>query len=198
MGRGRPPAALVAPAGAWARVDVVGQVGSTHAALSRPPPPGPRTGRCFVAEYQDAGRGRLGREWVSPPDTGVTVSVLLRPATVAPDRYGWLPLLAGLAVRDAVRQLVPVRVCLKSPNDLLVGDAQGKAGGILAEATNGSDGTAVVLGIGLNVAGEPGELPARCHVAARRGCRSRRPDEGAGHRAHPAGRARVGVAGGRR
>ena len=153
-------AALVGPAGAWARVDVVGQVGSTNAALLASAASGAPDRSVLVAEYQDAGRGRLGREWVSPPDTGVTVSVLLRPATVAPDRYGWLPLLAGLAVRDAVRELVPARVCLKWPNDLLVGDAQGKAGGILAEATSGSDGTAVVLGIGLNVAGGPDELPA--------------------------------------
>ena len=153
-------AALVGPAGAWARVDVVGQVGSTNAALLASAAAGAPDRSVLVAEYQDAGRGRLGREWVSPPNTGVTVSVLLRPATVAPDRYGWLPLLAGLAVRDAVRELVPARVCLKWPNDLLVGDAQNKAGGILAEATSGADGTAVVLGIGLNVAGGPGELPA--------------------------------------
>lgn len=153
-------AALVGPAGAWARVDVVGQVGSTNAALLASAASGAPDRSVLVAEYQDAGRGRLGREWVSPPNTGVTVSVLLRPATVAPDRYGWLPLLAGLAVRDAVRELVPARVCLKWPNDLLVGDAQGKAGGILAEATSGADGTAVVLGIGLNVAGGPDDLPA--------------------------------------
>jgi BirA family biotin operon repressor/biotin-[acetyl-CoA-carboxylase] ligase len=141
-------------------VDVVGRVGSTNAALLASAAAGAPDRSVLVAEFQDAGRGRLGREWVSPPDTGVTVSVLLRPATVAPDRYGWLPLLAGLAVRDAVRELVPARVCLKWPNDLLVGDAQGKAGGILAEATSGADGTAVVLGIGLNVAGGPDELPA--------------------------------------
>ena len=114
-------AALVSPAGAWARVDVVGQVGSTNAALLASAASGAPDRSVLVAEYQDAGRGRLGREWVSPPGTGVTVSVLLRPATVSPDRYGWLPLLAGLAVRDAVRELVPARVCLKWPNDLLAG-----------------------------------------------------------------------------
>ena len=54
----------------------------------------------------------------------------------------------------------PAPVCLKWPNDLLLGAAQRKAGGILAEATSGPDGTAVVLGIGLNVAGTPAELPA--------------------------------------
>lgn len=154
------PAALrAALAGAWARVDVVGRVGSTNAALLASAASGAPDRSVLVAEHQDAGRGRLGRDWVSPPGTGVTVSVLLRP-DVPPDRYGWLPLLAGLAVRDAVRELVPAQVCLKWPNDLLLGDEQRKAGGILAEATSGPDGTAVVLGIGLNVSGGPGALPA--------------------------------------
>lgn len=149
-------AALVGP---WARVDVVGRVGSTNAQLLAAAAAGAPDRSVLVAEHQDAGRGRLGREWVSPPGTGVTVSVLLRPASVPPDRYGWLPLLAGLAVRDAVHELVPADVCLKWPNDLLLGDHQRKAGGILAEATSGPEGTAVVLGIGLNVAGGPEELP---------------------------------------
>ena len=154
------PAALrAALAGAWARVDVVDRVGSTNAALLASAASGAPDRSVLVAEHQDAGRGRLGRDWVSPPGTGVTVSVLLRPE-VPPDRYGWLPLLAGLAVRDAVRELVPAQVCLKWPNDLLLGDEQRKAGGILAEATSGPDGTAVVLGIGLNVSGGPGALPA--------------------------------------
>jgi len=154
-----PDALRAALAGAWARVDVVDRVGSTNAALLASAASGAPDRSVLVAEHQDAGRGRLGRDWVSPPGTGVTVSVLLRP-DVPPDRYGWLPLLAGLAVRDAVRELVPAQVCLKWPNDLLLGDEQRKAGGILAEATSGPDGTAVVLGIGLNVSGGPGALPA--------------------------------------
>jgi BirA family transcriptional regulator, biotin operon repressor / biotin---[acetyl-CoA-carboxylase] ligase len=153
-------AALVSPAGPWARLDVVERVGSTNAALLTAAASGAPDRSVLVAEHQDAGRGRLGREWVSPPGTGVTVSVLLRPGDVSPDRYGWLPLLTGLAVRDAVRDLVPAPVCLKWPNDLLLGAALRKAGGILAEAVSGPDGTAVVLGIGLNVAGTPADLPA--------------------------------------
>ena len=115
-------AALVGPAVRGLALDVVERIGSTNAALlaaaaaGRPGPDG--------ARRRAPGRGAraAGREWVSPPGTGLTVSVLLRPASVSPDRYGWLPLLAGLAVRDAVRELVPARVCLKWPNDLLVGE----------------------------------------------------------------------------
>ena len=152
-------AALVRPAGPWARLDVADRVGSTNAELLAAAADGAPDGAVLVAEQQEAGRGRLGRDWVTLPRAGIAVSVLLRPDEVSPDRFGWLPLLAGLAVHDAVRAAVPARVCLKWPNDLLVGEAQGKAGGILAEASSGADGTAVVLGVGLNVAGDPDELP---------------------------------------
>ena len=152
-------AALVSPAGPWARLDVVDRVGSTNAELLAAAAQGAPAGAVLVAEHQDAGRGRLGRDWVTPPGAGIAVSVLLRPRGVSPDRFGWLPLLTGLAVHDAVRAVVPARTCLKWPNDLLVGQRQRKAGGILAEATTGPDGTAVVLGIGMNVTGAPDDLP---------------------------------------
>jgi BirA family biotin operon repressor/biotin-[acetyl-CoA-carboxylase] ligase len=152
-------AALVGPDGPWARLDVVDRVGSTNAELLAAAAQGAPDRAVLVAERQESGRGRLGREWVTLPGTGIAVSVLLRPEGVAPDRFGWLPLLAGLAVHAAVHAAVPARTCLKWPNDLLVGEEQRKAGGILAEASSGPDGTAVVLGIGLNVAGDPGDLP---------------------------------------
>jgi BirA family transcriptional regulator, biotin operon repressor / biotin---[acetyl-CoA-carboxylase] ligase len=152
-------AALVGPAGPWARLDVVDRVGSTNAELLAAAAQGAPDRTVLVAEHQDAGRGRLGRAWTTLPGAGIAVSVLLRPHTVSPDRFGWLPLLTGLAVHDAVHAAVPARTCLKWPNDLLVGEAQRKAGGILAEATTGPDGTAVVLGIGLNVTGPPDGLP---------------------------------------
>ena len=152
-------AALVGPAGPWAQVDVADRVGSTNAELLSAAAQGAPDRTVLVAERQDAGRGRLGRDWVTVPGVGIAVSVLLRPHEVAPDRFGWLPLLAGVAVHDAVRDAVAARSCLKWPNDLLVGEAQRKAAGILAEARSGPDGTAVVLGIGLNVSGSPDALP---------------------------------------
>jgi BirA family transcriptional regulator, biotin operon repressor / biotin---[acetyl-CoA-carboxylase] ligase len=152
-------AALVGPAGPWARLDVVGRVGSTNAELLAAAAQGAPDRAVLVAEHQDAGRGRLGRQWVTRPGDGIAVSVLLRPTGVAAERFGWLPLLAGLAVLDAVRAVVPVPTCLKWPNDVLVGAGQRKAAGILAEATSGPDGTAVVLGIGVNVTGSPDDLP---------------------------------------
>jgi BirA family biotin operon repressor/biotin-[acetyl-CoA-carboxylase] ligase len=107
----------------------------------------------LAAEEQRAGRGRMGRAWVSPPRAALTFSVLLRPLPVPPALLGWLPLLTGVAVVSAVRAVTAVDARLKWPNDVLVRDA--KLGGILAEASGG----AVVVGIGLNVSTEPDELP---------------------------------------
>jgi BirA family transcriptional regulator, biotin operon repressor / biotin---[acetyl-CoA-carboxylase] ligase len=152
-------AALVRPAGPYARLDVVDSIGSTNAALLAAAAEGAPDGSVLVAERQESGRGRLGREWVTPPGTAIAVSVLLRPVGVPTDRFGWLPLLTGLAVHQAVQAAVPSRACLKWPNDVLVGAEQRKAAGILAEASSGPDGTAVVLGIGLNVLGSPDSLP---------------------------------------
>jgi BirA family biotin operon repressor/biotin-[acetyl-CoA-carboxylase] ligase len=95
----------------------------------------------------------MGRAWLAPPRAALTFSLLVRPRTVPPGRRGWLPLLAGVAVATAVHAVSSVDARLKWPNDVLVGPA--KLGGILAEAA----GDAVVVGIGLNVSTEPGELP---------------------------------------
>jgi BirA family transcriptional regulator, biotin operon repressor / biotin---[acetyl-CoA-carboxylase] ligase len=81
------------------------------------------------------------------PGASLTFSVLLRPATVPAARRGWLTLLAGVAVASAVRSVAGVDAVLKWPNDVLAGD--GKLAGILAEQS--PDGSAVVVGIGLNV-----------------------------------------------
>ncbi len=130
---------LTAP---WSGVQVVETVSSTNTALLGSP-----AGSVLVAEHQSAGRGRLDRGWVSPPRAGLTFSVLLRPP-VRPARWGWLPLMAGVAVSDAVPGSA-----LKWPNDLLLGGR--KAAGVLA-TTSGED---VVVGVGLNVSTTAEELP---------------------------------------
>jgi BirA family biotin operon repressor/biotin-[acetyl-CoA-carboxylase] ligase len=95
----------------------------------------------------------MGRQWVSPARSAVMVSVLLRPAEIAPARRGWLPLLAGVAAATAVRQTAGVPAVLKWPNDLLAGER--KLAGILAEQS----GDAIVVGLGLNVSATEAELP---------------------------------------
>ena len=135
----------------WA-IDVVASTESTNADLLAAPDVPDRT--VLVAEHQTAGRGRLDRTWVSPPRAGLTFSVLLRPAT-APDTWGWLPLLAGVALAEAVPDVAGGPTALKWPNDLIAGSAERTLAGILAQSSD----TAVVVGIGLNVSTTANELP---------------------------------------
>ena len=134
----------------WLALEVVESTGSSNADLlaRAVAEPGSPEGQVLVAEEQTAGRGRLGRSWSSVPGGGaLTFSVLLRPAGVPAARRGWLALLAGVAVASAVRSVAGVDAVLKWPNDVLVDDC--KLAGILAEQS--PDGSAVVIGTGLNV-----------------------------------------------
>jgi BirA family biotin operon repressor/biotin-[acetyl-CoA-carboxylase] ligase len=148
---------LPASHGLWNPIEVVASTGSTNADLlgRAGRETGLGEGYVLVAEEQTAGRGRLGRSWSSVPGASLTYSVLLRPAPVPPERRGWLPLLAGVAVVSAVRAVAGVEAALKWPNDVLVGER--KLAGILAEQS--PDGTAVVIGTGLNVATPADALP---------------------------------------
>jgi BirA family transcriptional regulator, biotin operon repressor / biotin---[acetyl-CoA-carboxylase] ligase len=149
--------ALPPSQGMWRPIDVVASTGSTNADLMARAADGlePLDGQVLVAEEQTAGRGRLGRTWTSVPGASLTFSVLLRPVAVPAGRRGWLPLLAGVAVASAVRSVTGVEAVLKWPNDVLVGDR--KLAGILAEQS--PDGSAVVIGTGLNVATPASALP---------------------------------------
>ena len=110
----------------FSRLDTVPVTGSTQDDL-RAALLGPECGAwphlsALRALRQTAGRGRSGRAWVTPDDgSALLVSVVLRPL-VPVERLGWLPLLGGLAVRDAVAPLVedlPWRVGTKWPNDVV-------------------------------------------------------------------------------
>jgi BirA family biotin operon repressor/biotin-[acetyl-CoA-carboxylase] ligase len=146
-------AALTRDSGLWRSLEVVEEIGSTNAALAAAAAEDAPEGAVLVAEHQVAGRGRLDRVWTSPPRAGLTVSVLLRPDVPAA-RRGWLPLLTGVALGEAVGEVTGVRTSLKWPNDLLAVDGR-KLAGILAEGS----GRAVVVGVGLNVNTTAGELP---------------------------------------
>ncbi|MEU7917645.1 biotin--[acetyl-CoA-carboxylase] ligase [Micromonospora zamorensis] len=161
--------ALIAPNGPWARLELRAETGSTNADVAEAARAGEPEGLVVVAEQQTAGRGRRGRVWQSPARAGITTSVLLRPGEAVPDRgwlpvtptgYGWLPLLAGVALVEAVARLAELEASLKWPNDLLIDDA--KCAGVLAEVVPGrspDEPSAIVLGIGLNVTLRADELP---------------------------------------
>ncbi|HEY0507892.1 MAG TPA: biotin--[acetyl-CoA-carboxylase] ligase [Blastococcus sp.] len=146
-------AALTREGSLWRSLEVVDEIGSTNAALVAVAAEDEPEGAVLVAEHQVSGRGRLDRTWTSPPRAGITVSVLLRPDVPAA-RRGWLPLLTGVALAESVAEVTGVLPSLKWPNDLLARDGL-KLAGILAETS----GSAIVVGVGLNVSTAADELP---------------------------------------
>lgn len=150
---------LVREGSLWSAVDVVPRTGSTNTDLVALAAAGKAAeGAVLVAEEQTAGRGRLDRQWTAPPRSGLFFSVLLKPTEIPVARWGWLPLLTGVAVATGLSRAAGVDTALKWPNDLLVtvGGEERKAGGILAERA-GDDG--VVVGVGVNVTLREDELP---------------------------------------
>ena len=108
---------------------------------------GEKEGTAVISDEQTKGRGMKGRSWYSAPKKGLYLSVILRPTH---SNISLLPLVAGLAVIDAVFDSVGIRVRLKWPNDLIWGKK--KLGGILCEGGFlGNKVNYVILGIGLNM-----------------------------------------------
>lgn len=134
----------------WRGITHLAEVDSTNAEVAR-------RGEQWapvLADHQTAGRGRLGRDWQERPGAGLAMSVLV-PAVTPP---GWLPLLTGLAVREALAG-VDVAAALKWPNDVqLPADGHRKVCGILCQGA-GALGAGVVVGIGINVHHGRGDLP---------------------------------------
>lgn len=136
----------------WSRIDVVAETASTNADLLADPNAADRS--ALAAEHQQAGKGRFDRTWSSPARAGLTFSTLLRP-TVPIQHWGWLPLLAGVALHEAVTETTALPTSLKWPNDLLADSDGRKLAGVLAQTS----GPAVVVGIGINVDTTAAELP---------------------------------------
>ena len=140
----------------WRRIDVVEETGSTNADLLARAAAGEDVrGAVLIAEAQTSGRGRHGRSWATPARSQVAMSVAVDVAGTNPDTWGWLPLLTGVAVVDAVDRVCGAPAGLKWPNDVLVGD--GKLAGILAEVA--APEPVIVIGLGVNVSLTETEAP---------------------------------------
>lgn len=109
-------------------------------------------GAAVVARTQTAGRGRLGRGWESLPDAGLWISTIVRPEQPEA-QWGLLPFACALAGADACQQVCGANVGIKWPNDLVL-DGR-KIAGLLAER----EGSAVVLGIGINLTQMEADFP---------------------------------------
>ncbi|MGW4927880.1 biotin--[acetyl-CoA-carboxylase] ligase [Agromyces sp. NPDC004153] len=163
------------------RLEFLATAGSTNDEL-REAATGPAAaawphGGVIVTDDQTSGRGRLGRTWLAPTGKTLAISVLLRPelpggAPFPPEGYGWIPLIAGAAMTEAVRRAVEaaasakdddeeddgtggIEVELKWPNDVLVSGY--KVCGILSELI--PETGAVVVGAGLNLTLDEHDLP---------------------------------------
>lgn len=161
-------------AGTRWRPEVPASSPSTNAVVAERARAGEAPGLLVVTDHQTAGRGRLDRSWVTPAGVALTFSLLLAPDEVPVARWPWLPLLAGVAVAQAVRRVAGVEATLKWPNDVLVGDSPStgsgtgpstgsgtgkKLCGILVERVEGPRHASAVVGIGVNVLQGREELP---------------------------------------
>lgn len=118
---------------------------------------GAKHGLLVLALQQTAGRGRLGRQWISPTDSGIYASFLLRPEARMLPNLATITLAIGVAVSRAILQVVGVEIGLKWVNDLVF--EKKKLGGILCEMSARPTGNALIVGIGINVRFEEKELP---------------------------------------
>ncbi|GMQ57888.1 biotin--[acetyl-CoA-carboxylase] ligase [Vallitalea sediminicola] len=110
---------------------------------------GSKDGTVVIAEEQTAGRGRRGKMWVSPPGTGIWMSIVLRP-NIMPENASMITLVAGIAVCKAVREITSLEALIKWPNDIVVNGK--KICGLLTEMNSEIDFiNFVVVGIGINV-----------------------------------------------
>ena len=137
-------------------MEVLPEAASTNQLLADRARDGEPEGLVLVAEHQTAGRGRLDRVWVTPPRAALTGSFLLRPP-VPGERWPVLPLLAAVAVSDAVGAAGGPRCGLKWPNDVLHDGL--KLAGILVERVETPAGPAALVGVGINVSTTREELP---------------------------------------
>lgn len=151
-------------------IDIRDGVGSTMDDVGAAAKMGAREGFVLIADYQSAGRGRLGRRWETPPGQAIAMSVLLRPHPATPELVARLPMIVGLSALDALDPLLPGRCALKWPNDVLIDGY--KAAGLLVEAGwtgRGDQASAeVIVGLGMNVLQPESALPkGATSIAAR-------------------------------
>jgi BirA family transcriptional regulator, biotin operon repressor / biotin---[acetyl-CoA-carboxylase] ligase len=138
------------------------ELGSTSDEASRLAREGAPHGTVICARRQTAGRGRQGRRWISPVGN-LHASFLLRPGVPAA-RTAEIGFVAAVAIAAALDTILPGQATLKWPNDVLLGGA--KVAGILTELVEAT----VIVGIGINVAHVPPDMPYPVTSVAAQGC----------------------------
>lgn len=135
----------------WAGCEVYcyERIDSTNNAAKRAAEQGGVHGALFLAEQQSSGKGRRGRSWVSPPGTGIWMTILLRPQ-LEPSYASMLTLVAALSMSKAIEEITGLAAQIKWPNDIVINGK--KACGILTEMSAEMEWIHyVVIGLGINV-----------------------------------------------
>ncbi|OHB32779.1 MAG: biotin--[acetyl-CoA-carboxylase] ligase [Desulfuromonadaceae bacterium GWC2_58_13] len=114
-------------------------------------------GTVVIADRQTAGKGRLGRKWVSPPGVNLYTSVLLRPP-ILPFDGPQLTFISAVAVARAIRDVSGLSPSVKWPNDILLSGK--KVAGLLNEMNAETEGVRyIILGIGVNLNMDVAQFP---------------------------------------
>lgn len=141
------------------RIHCYDSIDSTNTAAKKAATQGAAAGTTLISDFQTAGRGRLGRRFLSPAGTGIYLSVVLRPGCPS-GQLMHLTCAAAVAVCNAVTQCCGLRPGIKWTNDLIVGKR--KLAGILTELSVNSHTGLVdfaVVGIGINCCQRPDDFP---------------------------------------
>jgi BirA family biotin operon repressor/biotin-[acetyl-CoA-carboxylase] ligase len=139
------------------RVFAFGRVGSTNDVAAMLARAGAPDGCLVIADEQTRGRGRLGREWYSPPSSGLWFSLVLRPQTRS-EASASVSLVCSVGIAAALEEEYGIPARIKWPNDVVVGDR--KICGILTEAEfEGASLSFVVVGIGINLLTREADFP---------------------------------------
>lgn len=145
------------------QLEILPEINSTNTRVREKAEAGAPEGYTVVANRQTEGRGRRGRGFYSPADTGIYMSLLLRPGGYTARQAASLTTLAAVAACEAIESVSGERAGIKWVNDIYV--AGRKVCGILTEASVGLENGLVeyaVLGAGINVSppkdGFPDEL----------------------------------------
>lgn len=141
-------------------VHVVDSIDSTNKKVKELGMHGAPSGTIVIANEQTGGRGRLGRTFLSPPDVGFYISVLLRPTNTALSDISTITAWSSVAIANAIKASTGVTPGIKWVNDLVIN--KHKICGILTELsieTESSSIEYVVIGIGLNINNKTTDFP---------------------------------------
>ncbi|AOT73177.1 biotin--[acetyl-CoA-carboxylase] ligase [Geosporobacter ferrireducens] len=132
-------------------------IDSTNNEAKKEAAAGAPEGTVIIADEQTGGRGRLGRQWVSPKGTGIWMSIILKPE-LEPAEAAKITQLTAASVATALRNVTGCEAGIKWPNDIIINKK--KVCGILTEMSAELNSVNhIIVGMGINVNVDPEEFP---------------------------------------